>query len=111
MSMRDLAQDAIDRAFATLGEACAYEHFAGGELQPAEPITAMPTSRDIVDRQWDVSRVRPEASFDIRRSEVTKPSKGSEITFAGGTYKVLGEPYNKDKLGLVWIVGCAKVPA
>ena len=114
MAIGSLAQETIDSAFEALGEAADYRALVAGILQAPVSVLLIPTARDSIERTWEQARVRPEASFDVRKTEIAAPTKGGTLQFTTGpllglTFKIVSEPHKDDRIGLIWTMGSMKV--
>lgn len=108
MTMRELAQDTLDTAYAELGEPATYHPFEGGVHGAGIPVTVMPIRRDAIEQLYEQQRVKAETSFKLRASEVARPVLGGHIVTAADTWKIAGEPRRDDRLGLEWTLDCSR---
>jgi hypothetical protein len=95
MSASDMAQAAIDAAFAEFGR----EAFHNGD---STGITIMVDLRDAGSRPDDGRPIAGQIIIEVRKSEVAAPSHGDTFAFDGRTMKVLNQPWLDGEEGLVW---------
>jgi hypothetical protein len=91
-------EGAVDATFAAFGIDAEYAR-AGGD----------PVSVRVIARRSDAivgfgeTRIHAEtATFDVRASEVPDPRRDDQLTLAGQTFVVQGEPERRDPDRLVW---------
>ncbi len=95
----------VDAVFSAVGAPATYR---ATEVAAAVPCLVMAMSPD-EDFAVGNSRVnRRTMRLDVRASEVATPAKGGLFEFAGGTWRVLGDPARNDALRLIWT--CAVDP-
>jgi hypothetical protein len=89
---------AVDAAFAAFGIDAIYT-----------PVGGEPVSVRVIARRPDTivgfgeTRIHSEtATFEVRASEVANPRSGDQLTVAGETFIVQGEPERRDPDRLVW---------
>jgi hypothetical protein len=91
-------QGAVDATFAAFGIDATYTP-AGGEAVSVRVIARRPDT--IVG--FGETRIHAEAAtFEVRTSEVAGPRPGDQLTVAGDTFVVQGEPERRDAARLVW---------
>ena len=95
MSASDIAQAAIDAAFAEFGREAFYN---GGSMS----ITIIADLRDAGSRPDDGRPIAGQITIEVRKSEVAAPVHGDTSSFDGRTVKVLNRPWLDDEEGLVW---------
>jgi hypothetical protein len=105
---RNLAHQTLDSIYGRLGEPANYYPHAGGMLQAGQPVTVMPTTRDIEVQPFDQARVKIDTFFRIRSSEVPSPTQNSMIFHAGVEWIITAAPRRIDPLGLEWELGCGR---
>jgi hypothetical protein len=93
-------QGAVDATFAAFGIDALYTP-AGGEPVPVRVIARRP---DTVTGFGETRLHTETALFELRASEVASPRPGDQLTVAGDTLVVQGEPERLDSDRLVWIL-------
>ena len=93
-------QDAVRATFAAFGIEAVYTP-AGGEPLSVRVIARRPDT--IVG--FGETRIHTEtATFELRASEVANPRPDDQLTVAGDTFVIQGEPERRDLDRLVWTV-------
>jgi hypothetical protein len=105
---RDLTNRTLDRAYERLGEAATYYPLVGGMLQAGQPVTVMPTTRDIEVQPFEQARVKVETFFRVRASQVPAPTQSGMILHEGVEWTITAAPRRLDALGLEWELGCGR---
>ena len=96
-------QGAVDATFAAFGTHAIYTPM-GGEPVPVRVIARRPDT--IVG--FGETRIHAEtATFELRASEVAKPCPDDQLTVAGDTFVIQGEPERRDPDRLVWSLDVA----
>jgi len=95
MGASDVAQAAIDAAFAEFGR----EAFHNGG---STAITIIVDLRDKGSRPDDGRPIAGQITIEVRKSEVAAPVHGDAFSFGGRTVKVSNRPWLDDEEGLVW---------
>jgi hypothetical protein len=91
-------QGAVDATFAAFGIEAVHTP-TGGDPVPVRVIARRPDT--IVG--FGETRVHAETvTFELRASEVANPRAGDQLTVAGETFVVQGEPERRDPDRLVW---------
>jgi hypothetical protein len=90
--------EAIDATFAAFGIDAVYTP-AGGEPVSVRVIARRP---DTIVGFGDTRIYAEAAAFELRASEVAIPRPGDQLTVAGDTFVVQGEPERRDPDRLVW---------
>jgi hypothetical protein len=91
-------QDSVDATFAAFGIDALYTP-AGGDPVLVRVIARRPDT--IVG--FGETRIHAEtATFELRASEVANPQPNDQLTVAGDTFVVQGEPERRDPDRLVW---------
>ena len=91
-------QGAVDATFAAFGIDAVYTA-AGGEPVSVRVIARRPDT--IVG--FGETRIHAEtAAFEVRTSEIPNPRPGDQVTVAGETFIIQGEPKRRDPDRLVW---------
>jgi hypothetical protein len=91
-------EGAVDATFAAFGTDAVYTP-AGGEPCSVRVIANRPDT--IVG--FGETRIHAEtATLELRASEVAGPRPGDQITVAGDTFVIQGEPERRDPDRLVW---------
>jgi hypothetical protein len=91
-------QGAVDATFAAFGTDAVYTP-AGGDSTGVRVIARRPDT--IVG--FGETRIHAEtATFELRASEVANPQPDDQLTVAGDTFVVQGEPERRDPDRLVW---------
>ncbi|MFO0992564.1 MAG: hypothetical protein U1E67_11615 [Hyphomicrobiales bacterium] len=107
-NFRDLANRVLDSTYERLGEAATYHPLFGGMLRAGQPVTVMPTTREIEVQPFDQSRVKTDTYFRVRVSEVPNPTQNGMIVHEGIEWTVTAAPRRFDALGLEWELGCGR---
>jgi hypothetical protein len=90
----------VDATFAAFGIDALYTP-AGGDPVPVRVIARRPDA--IVG--FGETRIHAEtATFELRASEVANPRPDDQLTVAGDTFVVQGEPERRDSDRLLWIL-------
>ena len=105
---RDLANRILDCTYKCLGEVAIYHPLAAGMLQAGQPVTVMPTTRDIEMQPFDQARVKTDTYFRVRASEVPTPTQNGMILHEGIEWTITAAPRRLDPLGLEWELGCGR---
>ena len=91
-------QGAVDPTFAAFGTDAVYTP-TGGDPVLVRVIARRPDA--IVG--FGETRIHAEtATFEVRASEVASPRPGDQLTVAGDTFLIQGEPERRDPDRLVW---------
>jgi hypothetical protein len=104
-NFRNLANRTLDSAYERLGEV---DPLTGGMLQLGQPVTVMPTTREIEVQLFDQARVKTDTYFRVRVSEVPAPSQNGIIVHKGIEWMITAAPRRLDPLGLEWELGCGR---
>jgi hypothetical protein len=98
-------QDAVDATFAAFGTDATYT-----------PAGGAPVSVRVIARRPDTivgfgdTRIHAEtATFEIHASEVASPRPGDQLTVAGETFTIQGEPERRDPDRFVWTLDARPV--
>jgi len=107
-NFRDLANRTLDTTYERLGEAATYYPLVGGMLQAYQPVTVMPTTRDIEVQPFEQARVKTDTFFRVRVSQVPAPTQNGMIVYEGIEWTITAAPRRLDPLGLEWELGCSR---
>jgi hypothetical protein len=91
----DVAQAAVDDAFAEFGRSATYN-------DSPTPITIIVDLRDAGSRPDDGRPIAGQITIEVRKTEVAAPAHGDRFTFGGRTAVVSNRPMLDDEEGLVW---------
>jgi len=91
----DVAQVAVDDAFAEFGREATYNG-------NATPITIIIDLRDKASRPDDGRPIAGQITIEVRKTEVASPAHSDTFTFDGRTATVSSRPALDDEDGLVW---------
>jgi hypothetical protein len=91
-------QGAVDATFAAFGTNALYTP-AGGDPVPLRVIARRP---DPIVGFGDTRIHTETATFEVRTSEVASPRPDDQLTVAGETFVIQGEPERRDPDRLVW---------
>jgi hypothetical protein len=91
-------QGAVDATCAVFGIDAVYTPASGDPL----PVRVMARRPDAIVG-FGETRIHAEtATFELRASEVANPRPGDQLTVAGDTFVIQGEPEQRDPDRLVW---------
>jgi hypothetical protein len=91
-------EGAVDATFAAFGIDAVYTP-AGGEPVSVRVIAKRP---DTIVGSGETRIHTETAIFELRASEIGNPRPGDQLTVAGDTFVVQGEPERRDPDRLVW---------
>jgi hypothetical protein len=91
-------QGAVDATFAAFGIGAVYAP-AGGAPVSVRVIAGRP---DTIVGFGETRILTESATFEVRASEVASPRPGDQLTVAGDTFVIQGEPERRDPDRLVW---------
>lgn len=94
----------IEAMFSVLGRPAAYILDGGTPIE----IRVIPKRPDEIEEINGMQIVAATNVFDVRRSEISQPKKGDELTFEGETYIIIGEPVSRDPDRLIWTLSAAE---
>jgi len=91
----DVAQIAIDDAFAEFGRSATYN-------DSPTPIIIIVDLRDAGSRPDDGRPIAGQITIEVRKTEAASPAHGDRFTFGGRAAVVSSRPMLDDEEGLVW---------
>ena len=91
----DVAQIAVDDAFAEFGEPASYNN-------GTTPITIIVDLRDEGSRPDDGRPIAGQMTIEVRKTEVPAPAHNDQFAFDGRTVRVMNRPWLDDEAALVW---------
>jgi hypothetical protein len=98
-------QGALDATFAAFGIEATYTP-AGGEVVSVRVIARRP---DTILGHGETRIHAETATFELRASEVASPRSGDQLTVAGDTFVIQGEPERRDPNRLLWTLDVGPV--
>jgi hypothetical protein len=94
----DVAQTAIDDAFAEFGRSATYN----GGPSATGSVTIIVDLRDKASRPDDGRPIAGQITIEVRKTEIAAPAHGGVFVFDGRTVTVMSRPWLDDEEGLVW---------